>query len=80
MEKIDLAIANVLKNERARRGFSQEELAFQAGLHRTYISQLERNLKSVTLKTLFKITQVLNIEIDEFTRIVKDELTKLQTE
>jgi len=33
---------------RKRNGLSQEELGFQAEVHRTYISQLERGLKSPT--------------------------------
>ena len=31
---------------RKHRGISQEELGFQAGVHRTYVSQIERGLKS----------------------------------
>jgi DNA-binding XRE family transcriptional regulator len=39
-------ISRFLKN----RGISQEELGFQAGIHRTYVSQIERGLKSPTLR------------------------------
>lgn len=56
---IDLAIAKTLKKYRVGAGISQEQLAFKANLHRTYISQLERGLKSITVKTLFKITESL---------------------
>lgn len=56
---IDLAIAKTLKKSREGAGISQEQLAFKANLHRTYISQLERGLKSITVKTLFKITESL---------------------
>lgn len=77
MEKIDLAIANVLRKLREKKGLSQEELSFRAELHRTYISQLERGLKSVTVKTLVRITDVLEIEIDAFMKIVKNEVKKL---
>ncbi len=77
MEKIDIAIANVLKKLREKKEISQEELSFQAELHRTYISQLERGLKSVTVKSLVKITKVLEIEIDDFMKLVKNENKKL---
>jgi len=77
VEKIDLAIANVLRKLREKKGLSQEELSFRAELHRTYISQLERGLKSVTVKTLVRITDVLEIEIDAFMKIVKNEVKKL---
>jgi len=66
-------VANVLKKLREHKKMSQEQLSFEAGLHRTYISQLERGIKSVTVKTLLRITSVLDVEIDEFMRKVRDE-------
>jgi transcriptional regulator with XRE-family HTH domain len=39
----------------------QEQLSFQAGLSRVYISQLERNLKSPTVETLFRICDALDV-------------------
>ena len=77
MEKIDTALANVLRKLREKKDISQEELSFRAELHRTYISQLERVLKSVTVKTLVRITDVLEIDIDDFMKMVKNELKKL---
>ncbi len=77
MEKIDQAIANVLRELREKKDLSQEQLSFDAELHRTYISQLERGLKSVTVKTLIRITTVLEIEIDVFMKKVINEFKKL---
>jgi transcriptional regulator with XRE-family HTH domain len=77
MEKIDQAIANVLRELREHKRLSQEQLSFDADLHRTYISQLERGLKSITVKSLFKITNALDIDIDIFLKKVIDELKKL---
>lgn len=73
MKDIDQSIAKVLRDVRESRGISQEALSFDAGLHRTYISQLERGLKAVTVKTLLKITDALGIEIDEFMKLVNHE-------
>ncbi len=44
---------------RKRLGASQEELAFRAEVHRTYISQLERGLKSPTLSVIFRLSRAL---------------------
>jgi len=44
---------------RRRAGMSQEELAFRADVHRTYISQLERGLKSPTLSVMLDLSKVL---------------------
>lgn len=46
---------------RKRLGISQEELAFRAEVHRTYISQLERGLKSPTLSVILKLSRSLSI-------------------
>ncbi len=40
-------------------GLSQEELGFRAEVHRTYISQLERGLKSPTLSVMLKLAHAL---------------------
>lgn len=44
---------------------SQEELAFSAGLHRTYISLVERGRKSPTIVTLESISKSLGISISD---------------
>ncbi len=40
---------------------SQEDLAFKARVHRTYISQLERGLKSPTVKVILKLSRALKV-------------------
>lgn len=46
---------------RKQLGISQEELAFRAEVHRTYISQLERGLKSPTLSVILKLSRALKV-------------------
>ena len=50
-----------LLQARTAAGLTQEQLSFRAGLSRPYISQLERNLKSPTLDTLFLLCDALGI-------------------
>jgi len=50
-----------LRRARQLAGTSQERLALAAHVHRTYISQLERDLKSPTLTVLFQICDALGI-------------------
>ncbi|MGC9953682.1 MAG: helix-turn-helix transcriptional regulator [Rhizomicrobium sp.] len=54
--------AQNLRYWRKERGLSQEQLALRAGIDRTYISALERELYSVSIDTLGKLAKVLNIE------------------
>ncbi len=49
-------------------GYSQEELAFRASIHRTYISQIERGLKSPSLSVIVRLAQALNISPAELVR------------
>lgn len=48
-----------LRKAREKAGLTQEQLAFRAGVHRTYISLLERDLKSPTLNTLFRLCKAM---------------------
>lgn len=44
---------------------SQEELAYRAGLHRTYVGMIERAEKNLTLTNIEKIAKALNINIKD---------------
>lgn len=50
-----------LRKAREAAGKTQEQLAFDAGLDRTYISRLEHNKKSPTLDSLFRLCDALGI-------------------
>lgn len=53
------ALAVEIRSLRESRNLSQEELAFRCGIHRTYVSQLERSLKSPTVDVLERIAAAL---------------------
>jgi transcriptional regulator with XRE-family HTH domain len=59
-----------LKKARERAGLTQEQLSFRAELSRPYISQLERDLKSPTVATLFRICDALEVSAAEIVRRV----------
>lgn len=50
-----------LRDYRRDAGLSQEELADAAGLHRTYVSGVERGVRNPTVEVLDKIARPLNI-------------------
>lgn len=54
--------ANNVKRYRAEMGLSQEAFAEKAGLHRTYISAIERERRSIALDNIQKIADALEIE------------------
>lgn len=43
------------------RGWSQEELADRAGVHRTYVSQVERDLRNPTIVIVDRIARALRV-------------------
>ena len=61
---------------RKNRGFSQEELGFQAGVHRTYVSQIERGLKSSTLAVILKLTHAPGSSAGQLVSHVEKRLKK----
>lgn len=51
-----------LRRYRTERGLSQEDFADMAGLHRTYISAVEREKRSIALDNVEKIAHALGID------------------
>ena len=60
-KELSKRFGTLLKDVRRAREVSQEKLALDCGLDRTYISMLERGLKSPTLNTIFSIAEALDI-------------------
>ena len=51
-----------LQAQRRARGLSQEALAYEANVDRTYLSALERCINAATLDTVEKLAKVLDVE------------------
>jgi len=52
-------VGHRIRELRQKKGWSQEKLAEEAGLHRTYIGQVERGEKSIGIGNLFRIAAAL---------------------
>ena len=53
-----------VQSARQALGISQEELAYRAGLNRTYIGMVERAERSISLQNAKKIADALNVTLD----------------
>lgn len=62
------AYGQAVRAQRKELGLSQEGLGERADLHRTYISQVERGLKSPSLTTMEHIAKVLGVRPSELLR------------
>jgi len=65
MTEINKKVGLKIKAYREKKGWSQEQLALEANLHRAYIGQIERGEKNIGLKNLEKIAIALKIKIKE---------------
>lgn len=64
-DEISLLIAKNIKRLREEQHLSQEKLAEEAGLHRTYIGMIERCERNVTVVCLERIAKALNVNLTE---------------
>ena len=56
-------VAKNIRELRQERGWSQDELAARAGLHRTYIGTIERAEQSITVDSMEKLAAALNVKV-----------------
>ncbi len=61
MSDLNKALGKVLAKYRQAARHSQESLAFECNLHPTYISQLERGIKSPTVRVIFLLASALGV-------------------
>ncbi|WP_095012054.1 helix-turn-helix domain-containing protein [Tsuneonella mangrovi] len=55
-------LARNLRRLRSEREWSQEEFAHQAGIHRTYVSDLERGARNPTISVVERLAQALGVD------------------
>jgi transcriptional regulator with XRE-family HTH domain len=68
MDSFESVLGRVIAEWRRNAGLSQEALAFRCKLHPTYISQLERGLKSPTVRALRAIAEAVETTASELLR------------
>ena len=54
---------------RTQKGYSQEELAEKAGLHRTYVGSAERGERNVSLINLRRLAEALGVKTEQLVRL-----------
>jgi len=55
-------VGKKIRHLREQKGWSQEQLAFEAELHRTYISGIERGVRNPTITIIARIAACLEVQ------------------
>ena len=71
MEAIDIneIFARNLRRARLKEGLSQEKLAELAGLHRTYVSAVERGERNISLRNVQRLATALKMTSGELLKV-----------
>jgi transcriptional regulator with XRE-family HTH domain len=67
-ERAGALVARNIRRLRVARGLSQEMLAVDAGIDRTYVSRLERGLENPTVAVLEKLARAFSANIEDLFR------------
>lgn len=65
VESARALLARNLVRLRNERGWSQEALAFEAGLHRTFIAHVERQGRNISIDNIDRIASALDVTVAE---------------
>lgn len=76
MDSVAAAFGKVLRRLRKQRGLTQEELAFEADIQRTFVSLLELGRNKATITTLFKLAKALGQTPSHVLALVEKELRR----
>lgn len=67
-EELRARLAKNIRHQRSAMNLSQEGLAQLAGVHRTFVSQIERGLRNLSLDVLLKLANTLQVDPAELLR------------
>lgn len=57
----DLLAANLKRLRAERAGWSQEQLAHEAGLHRTFVAHVERKMRNISIDNIERLARALGV-------------------
>ncbi len=66
MNDVKKLYGEAIRKRRYELGWSQEQLAERADLHRTYVADVERGVRNISLENIIKLTYALDLTLAEF--------------
>ena len=77
MTQLAQTLGNVIRDLRKARQLSQEDLSFQSGVDRSFLSHIERGRAQPGIETLFKLAQGLNTSAAKILAMVEGDPEEL---
>jgi transcriptional regulator with XRE-family HTH domain len=71
------SLGQTIRDLRKNRGYSQETFAHTVGLHRTYISDIERGERNVSLHNLVRIANTLDMPLSQLLGMAERSLKQI---
>lgn len=68
---VNIYFGNKIKEERLKLKFSQEKLALEADIDRTYMNEIEKGSRNISLKIAYKLSGALNIPLSNLLKDLK---------
>lgn len=65
MTELSIAIGQLIRNKRSELKITQESLALQCGIDRSYVGRIERGEVNITVEKLYEIAEILKINPQE---------------
>jgi len=65
MTKLSVEIGQLIRKQRTQQGITQESLALQCGIDRSYMGRIERGEVNLTVEKLYEIASVLGVSAKE---------------
>ncbi len=74
--EISNAFGKVLRELRLKAGLTQEQLALEADIRRTFVSVLELGQQQPSITSVYKLSKALNISMSRIMELVELEISK----
>ncbi len=75
-ENLVLSLCEVIRDCRKKRNLSQSELSRRSGLHRSYIGDLERGARNLSVKNMFRLAVALDISATELVKMAEHRISE----
>lgn len=77
-DRLVVALGEVLQERRNKLGLSQNELAKASAFHRSYISDVERGYRNISLKNLSRLAVALQTSISHLLAVAEEKMAQIE--